>query len=176
MYRLKVVWELRVSETDELITTHGNKWIGNFVFKKQSEEVQEKIKKIVSKYYLFDEKDYNQWDIYIAVIGGEGITENELDINDDDIDFSTKEELAEADYNFEASPLYFIATIQREEYDSPADYYTIQKEYDYDKDSYVVASYKTFEEAENYCKENNISVNNIIPQIFGNEFVELRDI
>lgn len=168
MYRINVVWELRVSETDELITTYENKWLECFEFKKQSEKVQEKIKKIVSKYYnLFDEKDYNQWDTYIAIIGGEGITENELDIDDDDIDFSTKEELEEADYNFETCPLYFIATIQREEYISPADYFTIHND-----ELRFIASYKTFEEAERYCKENNISVNNIIPQIFGDEFVD----
>ena len=42
MYRNNIVWELRVSETDELITIYKNKWLECFEFKKQSKEIREK--------------------------------------------------------------------------------------------------------------------------------------
>ena len=169
MYRNNIVWELRVSETDELITIYKNKWLECFEFKKQSKEIREKIKKIVSKYDTHID-NYSDWYRYAATIGkacGE---------DDDDEEYKTLEEFKKCELDFLEYPFYFLKTIQREEYDSPADYYTIQKEYDYDEGSYVVASYKTFEEAENYCKKNNISVNNIVPQTFGNDFVALCDI
>lgn len=169
MYRNNVVWELRVSETDELITTYENKWLECFEFKKQPKGICEKIKKIVSKYGTHVE-NYSDWYSYIATIG-KAYSEDE-----DDEEYKTLEEFRRYESDFSDYPLYFLKTIQREEYDSPADYYTVQKEYDYDEGSYVVASYRTFEEAEKYCKENNISVNNIIPETFGDEFVELCDI
>ena len=55
MYRLNVVWELRVSETDELITTYENRWLEDFEFTKQPKKIREKIKKIILKYcdYFF---------------------------------------------------------------------------------------------------------------------------
>lgn len=168
MYRINVVWELRVSETDELITTYKG-WLEYFEFTEQPKEIREKIKKIVSKYGTHV-KNYSNWYRYIATIG-KPYSENE-----DDEEYKILEEFRRYESDFSDYPLYFLKTIQKEEYDSTADYYTIQKEYDYDEGSYVAASYKTFEEAEKYCKENNISVNNIVPQTFGNGFVELYDI
>lgn len=169
MYRLNVVWELRASETDELITTYENRWLENFEFTKQPKKIREKIKKIILKYcgYFFDdEEDYDDWTDYALSVGeGKGEEAN---------DYKTIEEFKRK-VDFSDFPFYFLRTIRREEYDSPADYYTIQ-DYGYEESSCVIASYKTFEEAETYCKENNISVNNIIPQTFGNNFVELCDI
>lgn len=168
MYRMNIVWELRVSETDELITTHEG-WLENFEFTEQPKKIREKIKKIILKYcdYFFDEdEDYDDWTDYTLSVGeGEGEEVN---------DYQTVEEFKRK-VDFSDFPFYFLKTIQREEYDSSADYYTVQ-DWLYGESSNVIMSYKTFEEAEKYCKENNISVNNIIPQTFGNEFVELCDI
>lgn len=168
MYRLNVVWELRMSETDELITTHEG-WLENFEFMEQPKEIRDKIKGIVWEYCGFffdDEEDYDDFTEYALTVGeGEGEEAN---------DYETIEEFKRK-VDFSEFPLYFLRTIQREEYDLPADYYTVQN-WGYGDASNIIASYRTFEEAEKYCKENNISVNNIIPQIFGNEFVELCDI
>lgn len=168
MYRLNVVWELRVSETDELITTHKG-WLENFKFTEQQKEIFEKIKEIVWEYtgYFFDdEEEYDEWIDYALAVG-EGDEE-------EGTDYKTVEEFKRK-VDFSEFPLYFLRTIQREEYDLPADYYTVQN-WGYGDASNIIASYRTFEEAEKYCKENNISVNNIIPQTFGDEFVELCDI
>lgn len=165
MYRLNVVWELRVSETDELITTYEDRWLEDFEFMEQPKKIRDKIKKIISKYGTHVE-DYSDWYGYTVSVGeGEGEEVN---------DYKTVEEFKRK-VDFSESPLYFLKTIQREEYDSPTDYYTVQ-DWIYGESSNVIMSYKTFEEAEKYCKENNISINNIIPQTFGNEFVELCDI
>lgn len=169
MYGINVVWELRVSETDELITTYEDRWLEDFTFAEQPKKIREKIKKIILKYcdYFFDDdEDYDNWTDYALSVGeGEGAEAN---------DYKTIEEFKRK-VDFSEYPLYFLKTIQREEYDLPADYYTVQ-DWLYGESSNVIMSYRTFEEAEKYCKENNISVNNIIPQTFGNEFVELCDI
>lgn len=169
MYRVNIVWELRVSETDELITTYENKWLECFSFKEQSEKIQEKIKEIVLKYNDHI-KNYSDWDEYVATIGKACCGE------EDDEEYRTLEEFKKYKSDFSDYPLYFLKTIQKEEYDCQADYYTIQKEDTYSENLYTVASYKTFEEAEEYCKKNNISINNIVPQTFGNNFVELYDL
>ena len=119
MYRNNVVWELRASKTDELITTFNNKSLEDFEFSKQPEEIQKRIKKIVlsiSDFNGFDENDFDEW--------------------------------------------Y---------------YYTVQDIAGYEDSMVILASYKTFEEAERYCKKHNISVNNILPQNFGEDFLDITE-
>lgn len=168
MYRVNVVWELRVSETDELITTYENKWPDFFSFRKQSEKIQEKIKEIVSKYGNHVE-NYSDWDEYIATIG-----KAYDDDEEDNEEYETLEEFKKCKSDFSSYPLYFLKTIQKEKYDCPANYYTVQD--DCGKGLRIMASYKTFEEAEEYCKKNNISVNHIAPETFGDNFVEFYDL
>ena len=67
MYRNNVVWELRASKTDELITTFNNKSLEDFEFSKQPEEIQKRIKEIVlgiSDFNGFDENDFDEWYYY----------------------------------------------------------------------------------------------------------------
>lgn len=167
MYRINIIWELRVSETDELITTYKERWLENFNLMEQSKKIHDKINKIVLKYcgYSFNsEENYNNWTDYITTIGeGEGEEAN---------DYKTVEEFKRK-ADFSNHPLYFLKIISKEEYNFPADYYTIQ-DYRYGE-MYIIASYKTFEEAEEYCKKNNIPVNYIVPETFGDNFVELCD-
>ena len=166
MYRLNVVWELRTSKTDELITTFNNNHLEDFEFSKQPEEIQKKIKEIVlsvSDFNGFDENDFNEWYYYIVTIsesGGE--------------DYYTLNQFKrEADSN--SYPLYFLKTFQREDFNEIADYYTVQDIAGYEDSMIILASYKTFEEAERYCKKHNISVNNILPQNFGEDFLDITE-
>lgn len=168
MYRLNVVWELRVSKTDELIATYNNKHAEDFEFKELSLEQQKKIKRIVIEnleFSNFNEEDFDEWYRYIATIG---IDEN----NEEDYN-SLNEFKKEAD--LESYPLYFLKTLQREDFNETADYYTIQGIAGYEDSMIVLASYKTFEEAEKYCKEHDISVNNILPQNFGENFLDITE-
>ena len=112
MYGNHVVWELRVSKTDELIATYSNESLDNFEFKKQSIEVKKKIKKIVSKYYNFEEEDFDEWGTYIAIIGAEAEEKGMIDKME--TDFSTKKDFEITDDDFEACPLYFLGTIKKD--------------------------------------------------------------
>lgn len=112
MYGNHVVWELRVSKTDELIATYSDESLDNFEFKKQSIEVKKKIKKIVSKYYNFEEEDFDEWDTYIAIIGAEAEEKGMIDKME--TDFSTKKDFEITDDDFEACPLYFLGTIKKD--------------------------------------------------------------
>ena len=166
MYRNNVVWELRASKTDELITTFNNKSLEDFEFSKQSEETQKRIKKIVlsiSDFNGFDENDFDEWYYYIATISESG---------EEDY-YSLNQFKREADFN--SYPLYFLKTFQREDFNEIADYYTVQDIAGYEDSMVILASYKTFEEAERYCKKHNISVNNILPQNFGEEFLDITE-
>ena len=138
MYRLNVVWELRVSKTDELIATYNNKHAEDFEFKELSLEQQKKIKRIVIEnleFSNFNEEDFDEWYRYIATIG---IDEN----NEEDYN-SLNEFKKEAD--LESYPLYFLKTLQREDFNETADYYTIQGIAGYEDSMIFLASYKTFE-------------------------------
>lgn len=168
MYRNNVVWELRVSKTNELITTYNDKSVEDFKFKELSLEQQKKIKRIVlgiPEFNNFNEEDFDEWYRYIATIG--------IDENDGEDYNSLNEFKKEAD--LESYPLYFLKTLQREDFNETADYYTIQNIVGYEDSMIVLASYKTFEEAEKYCKEHNISVNNILPQNFGENFLDITE-
>ena len=166
MYRNNVVWELRASKTDELITTFNNKSLEDFEFSKQSEETQKRIKKIVlsiSDFNGFDENDFDEWYYYIATISESG-GEDYCSLN---------QFKREADFN--SYPLYFLKTFQREDFNEIADYYTVQDIAGYEDSMVILASYKTFEEAERYCNKHNISVNNILPQNFGEDFLDITE-
>ena len=166
MYKNNIVWELRVSGTDELITTFNNNNLEDFEFSKQPEEIQKRIKKIVlsaSDFNGFDENDFDEWYYYIATISESG-EEDYYSLNQ----FKRK-----ADFN--SYPLYFLKTFQREDFNEIADYYTVQDIAGYEDSMVILASYKTFEEAERYCKKHNISVNNILPQNFGEDFLDITE-
>ena len=165
MYRNNVVWELRVSKTDELITTF-NEHLEDFEFSKQPEEIQKRIKEIVlsvSDFNGFDENDFNEWYYYIVTISESGGEDY----------YSLNQFKREADFN--SYPLYFLKTFQREDFNEIADYYTVQDIAGYEDSMVILASYKTFEEAERYCKKHNISVNNILPQNFGEDFLDITE-
>ena len=165
MYRNNVVWELRASKTDELITTFNNH-LEDFEFSKQPEEIQKRIKKIVlsiSDFNGFDENDFNEWYYYIVTISESGGEDY----------YSLNQFKREADFN--SYPLYFLKTFQREYFNEIADYYTVQDIAGYEDSMVILASYKTFEEAERYCKKHNISVNNILPQNFGEDFLDITE-
>ena len=165
MYRNNVVWELRASKTNELITTFNNH-LEDFEFSKQPEEIQKRIKKIVlsiSDFNGFDENDFDEWYYYIATISESG---------EEDY-YSLNQFKREADFN--SYPLYFLKTFQREYFNEIADYYTVQDIAGYEDSMVILASYKTFEEAERYCKKHNISVNNILPQNFGEDFLDITE-
>ena len=157
MYRNNVVWELRASKTDELITTFNNKCLEDFEFSKQPEEIQKKIKEII-----LNVPDFNGF-YYIATISESG---------EEDY-YSLNQFKREADFN--SYPLYFLETFQREDFNEIADYYTVQDIAGYEDSMVILASYKTFEEAERYCKKHNISVNNILPQNFGEDFLDITE-
>lgn len=166
MYRNNVVWELRATKTDELITTFNNKHLEDFEFSKQPEEIQKRIKKIVLSvpdYNDFDESDFDEWYYYIATISE----------SDEEDYFSLNQFKREG--NFDSCPLYFLKTFQREDFNEIADYYTVQDIAGYEDSMVILASYKTFEEAERYCKKHNISVNNILPQNFGEDFLDITE-
>ena len=166
MYRNNVVWELRASKTDELITTFNNKCLEDFEFSKQPEEIQKRVKKIVlsvSDFNGFDENDFDEWYYYIATISESGGEDY----------YSLNQFKREADFN--SYPLYFLKTFQREDFNEIADYYTVQDIAGYEDSMVILASYKTFEEAERYCKKHNISVNNILPQNFGEDFLDITE-
>ena len=166
MYRNNVVWELRASKTDELIATFNDNHLEDFEFSKQPEEIQKKIKKIVlsiSDFNGFDENDFDEWYYYIATISESG---------EEDY-YSLNQFKREADFN--SYPLYFLKTFQREDFNETADYYTVQDIAGYEDSMVILASYKTFEEAERYCKKHNISVNNILPQNFGEDFLDITE-
>ena len=165
MYRNNVVWELRASKTDELITTFNNH-LEDFEFSKQPEEIQKRIKKIVlsvSDFNGFDENDFDEWYYYIVTISESGGEDY----------YSLNQFKREADFN--SYPLYFIKTFQREYFNEIADYYTVQDIAGYEDSMVILASYKTFEEAERYCNKHNISVNNILPQNFGEDFLDITE-
>ena len=166
MYRNNVVWELRASKTDELIATFNDNHLEDFEFSKQPEEIQKKIKKNVlsiSDFNGFDENDFDEWYYYIATISESG---------EEDY-YSLNQFKREADFN--SYPLYFLKTFQREDFNETADYYTVQDIAGYEDSMVILASYKTFEEAERYCKKHNISVNNILPQNFGEDFLDITE-
>ena len=166
MYRNNVVWELRTSKTDELIATFNDNHLEDFEFSKQSEEIQKRIKKnvlSVSDFNGFDENDFDEWYYYIATISESG---------EEDY-YSLNQFKREADFN--SYPLYFLKTFQREDFNEIADYYTVQDIAGYEDSMVILASYKTFEEAERYCKKHNISVNNILPQNFGEDFLDITE-
>ena len=166
MYRNNVVWELRTSKTDELIATFNDNHLEDFEFSKQSEEIQKRIKKnvlSVSDFNGFDENDFDEWYYYIATISESG---------EEDY-YSLNQFKREADFN--SYPLYFLKTFQREDFNEIADYYTVQDIAGYEDSMVILASYKTFEEAERYCKKRNISVNNILPQNFGEDFLDITE-
>ncbi len=165
MYRNNVVWELRASKTDELITTFNNH-LEDFEFAKQPEKIQKKIKEIVfsiSDFDAFDENVFNEWYYYIATISE----------SDEEDYYSLNQFKREADFN--SYPLYFLKTFQREDFNEIADYYTVQDITGYEDSMVILASYKTFEEAERYCKKHSISVNNILPQNFGEDFLDITE-
>lgn len=169
MYRENIVWKLRVSKTDELITTYSERFLEDFDFNKLSLEQQKKIKKIVLNIPDFDdfeEEDFNEWYYYIATIG----------INDETNDDYNSLDEFKKNADFESYPLYFLRTIQRKDFNETADYYTIQDIAGYEDSMVILASYRTFKEAERYCKKNNISVNNILPQNFGGTFLDITEI
>ena len=168
MYKENIVWELRVSETDELITTYSERFLDDFDFSRLSLEQQKKIKEIVLNIPGFSdfEEDLSEWYYYIATIG----IDDETDNNYSSLDEFKKEA------DFESYPLYFLRTIQRKDFNETADYYTIQDIAGYEDSMVILASYKTFKEAEKYCKKNNISVNNILPQNFGETFLDITEI
>ena len=166
MYRNNVVWELRASKTDELIATFSDNHLEDFEFSKQPEEIQKRIKKIVlsvSDFNGFDENDFDEWYYYIATISERGGEDY----------YSLNQFKREAD--FDSYPLYFLKTFQREDFNEIADYYTVQDIAGYEDSMVILASYKTFEEAERYCKKHNISVNNILPQNFGENFLDITE-
>ena len=166
MYRNNVVWELRASKTDELITTFNNKNLEDFEFSKQPEEIQKRIKENVlsiSDFNGFDENDFDEWYYYIATISESGGEDY----------YSLNQFKRETDFN--SYPLYFLKTFQREDFNEIADYYTVQDIAGYEDSMVILASYKTFEEAERYCKKHNISVNNILPQNFGEDFLDITE-
>lgn len=169
MYRNNVCWELRASKTDELITTFNNH-LEDFEFAKQLEKIQKKIKEIVLSISdfdaYFDASDENlldEWGYYIATISE----------SDEEDYYSLNQFKREADFN--SYPLYFLKTFQREDFNEIADYYTVQDIAGYEDSMIILASYKTFEEAERYCKKHNISVNNILPQNFGEDFLDITE-
>ena len=167
MYRYNVMWELRASKTDELITTYDNKFLDDFEFAEQTEKIQKKIKEVVfsnPNFNNFDEESFDEWYYYITTIG----------INDDEEDYNSLDEFKK-DENFDLYPLYFLKTIIKEEFNIIADYYTVQNIGGYEDSMIILASYKTFEEAEIYCKKYDISINNILPQNFGENFLDITD-
>ena len=170
MYKNNIVWELRVSGTDELITTYTGKYMENFNFKELSLDQQKKIKEIVLSipyFNNFSEEVFDEWDYYIVTVG--------MNENNDEEDYNSLSDF-KREGDFELYPLYLLKTIQREDFNVTADYYTVQKIAGSEDSMVILASYRTFKEAEKYCKKYHISVNNILPQKFGENFLDITQI
>ena len=153
----ELVWDVFCSADGSKIGT-TKRYIYNYPFE---EKLLKKMYSIVSFYYEYSYDEFcKQISHFFTTVGINGIYKS--------IKEFYKDVLEEKDYMFYA--------VSHEEWDMievEADYFSIQDTDSYDK-FFTKAIYQDYDSAIRYCHENNVDINNIVPQKWG-EYTFLFD-
>ena len=153
----ELVWDVFCSADGSKIGT-TKRYIYNYPFE---EKLLKKMYSIVSFYYEYSYDEFcKQISHFFTTVGINGIYKS--------IKEFYKDVLEEKDYMFYA--------VSHEEWDMievEADYFSIQGTDGYDR-PFTKATYQDYDSAIRYCRENNVDINNIVPQKWG-EYIPLFD-
>ena len=146
----ELVWDVFCSADGSKIGT-TKRYIYNYPFE---EKLLKKMYSIVSFYYEYSYDEFcKQISHFFTTVGINGIYKS--------IKEFYKDVLEEKDYMFYA--------VSHEEWDMievEADYFSIQVTNGYDR-PFTKATYQDYDSAIKYCRENNVDINNIVPQKWG---------
>ena len=145
----ELVWDVFCTANDSKIGTANSGY--NF-----NEELLKKMYSIASIYYDYTYEEFADcFHSFVALVGK----------YDNYCDYRSLEELkndwAELGIHF-----YMVSHNEWNMIEVEADYFSIQDINDYDR-PFTKATYQDYDSAIKYCRENNVDINNIVPQEWG---------
>lgn len=156
----ELVWDVFNTEDGSKIgVAKGDVWCAVL-----DEELSKKMYSIVSVYYDYTYKEFcEQVRSFIASVG-----------KYDFCDFNSTKEL-KTYRAFSPKDVFFYAVARNKwnMIEVEADYFSIQGTNGYDT-PFTKATYQDYDSAIKYCRENNVDINNIVPQKWG-EYIPLFD-
>ena len=147
----ELVWDIFCSADGSKIGT-TKRYIYNYPFE---EKLLKKMYPIISFYYEYSYDEFcKQISHFFTTVGINGIYKS--------IKEFYKDVLEEKDYMF-----YAVSHEEWNMIEVEADYFSIQ-EIDYTNEScFTVAEFKNYDFAVKYCQKNDVDINNIVPQKWG---------
>ena len=147
----ELVWDVFCTANDSKIGTANSGY--NF-----NEELLKKMYSIASIYYDYTYEEFADcFHSFVALVGK----------YDNYCDYRSLEEL-KAYRAFSPIDVFFYAVARNKwnMIEVEADYFSIQDINDYDR-PFTKATYQDYDSAIKYCRENNVDINNIVPQKWG---------
>ena len=156
----ELVWDVfNTGDGSKIGVAKGDVWCAVL-----DEELSKKMYSIVSVYYDYTYKEFcEQVRSFIAFVG-----------KYDFCDYYSVRELKAA-YDCICQDVFFYAVARNEwnMVEVEADYFSIQGTDGYDR-PFTKATFQDYDSAIKYCRENNMDINNIVPQKWGT-YVPLFD-
>lgn len=156
----ELIWDVfDIGNGSKIGVAEGDVWCAVL-----DEELSKKMYSIVSGYYNYTYKEFCEWVRDFIVSVGEY----------NFCDYYSIRELKDAyDWNCQDIFFYAVARNKWNMVEVEADYFSIQGT-DGDDRPFTKATFQDYDSAVKYCRENDVDINNIVPQKWGT-YVPLFD-